>query len=96
MIEAGIDIRTVQKLLGHTNVQTTMIYLHVAEQNFPGITSPLDRMHEAMNMMPTAPGTTPSPSAGPPPTWPHAMPPGPYRDSTRGPHSVPHPDSPCG
>ncbi len=96
MIEAGIDIRTVQKLLGHTNVQTTMIYLHVAEQNFPGITSPLDRMHEAMNMMPTAPGTTPSPSAGPPPTWPHAMPPGPYRDSTRGPHSGPHPDSPCG
>jgi integron integrase len=44
LLESGSDIRTVQELLGHKHVQTTMIYTHVL--NRPGISvkSPLDRM----------------------------------------------------
>lgn len=43
MIRSGYDIRVVQELLGHTDVRTTMIYLHVAEQMMPAVLSPLDR-----------------------------------------------------
>ncbi len=42
LLENGYDIRTVQKLLGHTNLQTTMIYTHVATKNVLGVRSPLD------------------------------------------------------
>ena len=44
LIEAGYDIRTVQELLGHTNVQTTMIYTHVARRNKTGVISPLEKL----------------------------------------------------
>jgi site-specific recombinase XerD len=44
LIENGYDIRTVQELLGHTNLQTTMIYTHVASKNKRGIISPVDRL----------------------------------------------------
>jgi integron integrase len=44
LIEAGCDIRTIQDLLGHNQVQTTMIYTHVAARNKRGIASPLDRL----------------------------------------------------
>ncbi len=37
------DIRTVQELLDHKNVQTTMIYTHVAIKNRLGVRSPLDK-----------------------------------------------------
>lgn len=42
LLEKGYDIRTIQELLGHVNVQTTMIYTHVAKKNSLGVKSPLD------------------------------------------------------
>ncbi len=42
LLERGYDIRTIQELLGHSNLQTTMIYTHVAGKNILGVVSPLD------------------------------------------------------
>jgi integron integrase len=42
LLEKGQDIRTVQELLGHKNVATTMIYTHVLNRPGMGVTSPLD------------------------------------------------------
>lgn len=43
MLRNGYDIRTVQELLGHSDVRTTMVYLHVLERG-TGVRSPLDRL----------------------------------------------------
>lgn len=42
VLESGYDIRTVQELLGHASVQTTMIYTHVLNRGGRGVRSPLD------------------------------------------------------
>jgi integron integrase len=42
LLESGTDIRTIQELLGHKDVQTTMICTHVATRNRRGVQSPLD------------------------------------------------------
>ncbi len=44
LLERGCDIRTVQELLGHADVSTTMIYTHVAKKNRLGVKSPLDSL----------------------------------------------------
>ena len=44
LLEDGYDIRTVQELLGHKNVQTTMVYTHVLNRSKFNVRSPLDNL----------------------------------------------------
>ena len=44
LLADGTDIRTIQSLLGHRHIETTMIYTHI-QPDFKNVSSPLDRLH---------------------------------------------------
>lgn len=46
LLEKGVDVKYIQELLGHFNIETTMRYLHVRKEQLVNITSPLDDIYQ--------------------------------------------------
>lgn len=49
LLEAGVDLRTIQMLMGHTSIMTTMVYLQVTRKHLSSIQSPLDLLEIPQN-----------------------------------------------
>lgn len=47
LIEDGVDVATLQQLMGHTDIRTTMLYVHVATDALDRVVSPLDRLAQS-------------------------------------------------
>lgn len=95
LLESGTDIRTIQTMLGHNDVKTTMIYTHVVKNGPYGVASPLDRLVSAA---PAPHGGSPLGAADlRPPTQATAegLPSGPQPDDALMGAQVPPPASAC-
>jgi len=66
LLERGVDVRTVQKLLGHRSLNTTMIYVHVLDRGALGVRSPLDPLGPIEADSPAGPGEEVPERDGPP------------------------------